>query len=229
LNFAIPASQVRVLLDRAGEPRPLIAAARGAGDDRERYELIGPVRQMTHYSSDAPTGRTRVVFDREGRVVEMQAGMDGASVRYQYDDNGRLKSETHTGGEAPREWVFRPRGSRVVEATEPVTRLTKRVEYDERQRVLSEEVRADGLPMSSVRWTYPPDGWPSRNDGSAPVKEERDALGNPTKRVLADGAEVTYTYHLDARGNWVGREQVRLDPQGGRTELSERRDIDYWE
>jgi YD repeat-containing protein len=229
LNFAIPVAHVRQLLEHATAPRPLIAAARGAWDDRERYELIGPVRRVTRYTGDTPAGKTLIVFDRAGRIIEVQSGHDTDVVQFHYDESGRLTTETRTGESAAEQWVFTPRGPRVLQGTESSSGHIKRIEYDEHGRLLSEEVRSNGQLLSSVRWTYDSFAWPSRADGTAPVKEERDALGNPTTRVFADGTEATYTYHLDARGNWIGREEIRQDPKLGRTVTTERRDIEYWD
>ncbi|MGE0394357.1 MAG: trypsin-like peptidase domain-containing protein, partial [Vicinamibacterales bacterium] len=50
LNFAVPARFVQAMVRRAGPVAPLVAAARGAFDDREREELVGPVRSVVHES-----------------------------------------------------------------------------------------------------------------------------------------------------------------------------------
>lgn len=107
LNFAVPASYVRDLLANRGDVRPLMTASRGVGDDRERHDLIGPVRIATvlpeetlvetlarltsHYSQTMPpvearrraeheamaASRTQLTFDREGRLLEVRRG-DGS-------------------------------------------------------------------------------------------------------------------------------------------------------
>lgn len=232
LNFAVPANYVRALLDRISETQPLIAASRGAGDDRERHELIGPVRSVTKYSNGSFASRTQILFDRNGRLIEVRLGLDDAKTQYQYDDNGRLKAEIHSHGTAPADqWMFTPRGPHVVEATEPTSGHIKRVEYLEDGRLLLEEVRSGPQVLSSVRWTYDPVAWPApAASREAAMKEARDALGNPTRRVLPDGSELIYTYDLDTHGNWVSREVAKQGPNRERTVIStERREIDYWE
>jgi YD repeat-containing protein len=101
-------------------------------------------------------------------------------------------------------------GSRILQGVESTSGHMKRIEYDEHGRLLSEEVRSNGQLLSSVRWKCDSVAWPAPADISSPVKEERDALGNPTSRVFADGTEATYTYHLDPRGN----DRPRGNPPG---------------
>jgi YD repeat-containing protein len=61
------------------------------------------------------------------------------------------------------------------------------------------------------------------------AREEHDALGNPIRRITADGTELTVGYRFDARGNWLSRETTRVDSNGIRHVISlERREIQYW-
>ena len=107
LNFAVPAIHLKRLLDERHEPRPLLLAARGAADDRERHDLVGPVRSVTvtygeslaalierlvaNYADSMPlaaaqqrarqealaSSRTQLRFGRDGQLLEYQAG-DGS-------------------------------------------------------------------------------------------------------------------------------------------------------
>jgi hypothetical protein len=149
LNFAVPAVHVRALIDRAAEPQPLIVTARGAGDDRERHQLYGPVRAVT-ISSSVSDASSRLIFDRAGMLLEREG------------------------------------------------------DYTAVARVLGSEEGARS--------------------------EELDVMGNPTKRILNDGTELTFTYRADARGNWTTREMLRREPGGTELLLStDRRVIEYWD
>lgn len=107
LNFAVPAAYVRELLRSRGEVQPLLAASRGGGGDRERHDLLGPVRVATVFSEEPlvamlarltaeytrtmppaearqraqqdaiAASRTQLIFDRDGRLVETRLG-DGS-------------------------------------------------------------------------------------------------------------------------------------------------------
>jgi len=262
LNFAVPAAHVQELLNEAGEGRPLLVAARGAGDDRERHELIGAVRAVTitsaepfaalrerlatEYAQTMPRqdaqaraerqamldSQTRLMFDREGRLVERVLGDDVTKIRYQYDERGRLRSETHTNGTAvTTTWTFIALGQNTIEAADSPSGRLRRITYLDDGRLLAEETRLGTHVFSIVRWRYDDVSWPSASGiQETPAREEHDALGNPTRRVYTDGSEVLFTHRLDARGNWVTREIVRRDARGDRTFVSiQQREISYWD
>jgi S1-C subfamily serine protease len=101
LNYAIPAPRLSALLRQAGDVQPLIAASRGAGDDRERNDLIGPVRSAI-ISADQDETPTRLIFDREGKLAErtigdaygtadaLVAGCIPAAARDEHDEFGNV-------------------------------------------------------------------------------------------------------------------------------------------
>lgn len=250
LNFAIPAAYVLDLLSSARTARPLIAAGRGAGNDLERHGLIGPVRSATVLASNPSSlsertaignSRTTMLFDREGRLLERTLG-DGVTTRYEYDEHGRLRTEIDTqGDQALKRWDFTAAGANTVEAvTKDSSGATRRrIEYMDDGRLVADETRTAERLVTSTRWAYDGIRWPiqlrihagahaSKTETIAP-REELDALGNPTRRITADGTELTFGYRFDARGNWLSRETTRVDSSGTRNVIShERREIQYW-
>ena len=239
LNFAVPAVHVRDLLARASGPSPLVVAARGAGDDRERNQLIGPVQTATVFGAEAYS-RTILLFDRSGRLVERRLGDNVTRTMYEYDERGRLKRQLEMEGErTSSRWDFAPAGPNAVEGviSDRGTETRRRVEYTGDGRLLSDETNAAGRLVSSLRWSYDGAGWPAPIRSGAPAtsntekasSEERDALGNLVRQVLDDGTELRVGYAFDARGNWLSRETTRVDVSGARTVVSrERREIRYW-
>ncbi|MGE3401872.1 MAG: trypsin-like peptidase domain-containing protein, partial [Vicinamibacterales bacterium] len=169
LSFAIPAGFVADLLARAGGTQPLLVAARGAGDDRERFELIGPVRSAT-LTVDGATAR--LIFDRQGRLVE-RAG-DEVTIQYAYDEQGRVATETHVSGEEVLATVaYRADGPATVVAEAPGGAI-RRLTYDTRHRLVSEEQLVRGVLLQSKQWRHGGRPWPG-----APEGHDVDALGNP--------------------------------------------------
>jgi YD repeat-containing protein len=249
LNFAIPAAYVLDLLSSARTAGPLIAAGRGAGNDLERHELIGPVRSATVFASDPVSSersaignlRTTLLFDREGRLLERTGG-DGITTRYEYDELGRLRTEIDTkGDQALKRWDFTAVGTNAVEAVvkDSTGPTRRRIEYMDDGRVVADETRTAERLVTSTRWTYDSIRWPIRlrvhagahasNTETIAAREEHDAVGNPIRRMAVDGTELTFGYRFDARGNWLSRETTRVDASGTRNVIShERREIQYW-
>ncbi len=245
VNFAVPASRVQDLLDKGGEVRPLLVAARGAGDDRERHELVGPVRLATVDSGAQrdlalrPTSRqtgaagsampVEFLFDRAGHLIEERRGP--AVIQYQYSDSGRVVSERHLAGAVVAEsWTYRASGTTAMVSDEDAAGRSRRVEYLPDGRVVARQHLLRGAVVSSEAWTYDGRAWPSTASAEPATREERDALGNPTLRVLADGTEVRFSYRMDARGNWITREVVRRNALGTLgTPSRELRTIAYWD
>jgi YD repeat-containing protein len=230
LNFAVPAEHVRTLLSQERPVAPLIAAARGAGDDRERHQLVGPVRAVTVVPADPAAGRERLIFDRQGRLVERSTDGEQSHVQYAYDEQGRLKSERKVAGEtAVSEWTFTPVGNSVVEGRDGVSMTVRRIDYDEDGRLLHEVTLAADRPISQVQWRYDGPGWPATSLEETASMDDYDAIGNIVRRVTSDGMELRYTYTFDPRGNWISRDAIRQQ-QGVEVPVgSDRRTIDYWE
>ncbi len=224
VHFAVPAVRVQALLDAAGPVQPLVAVSRGAADDRERNELVGPVRAVTW----SPSG-TQLFFDRAGRIIERDSGAAG-KVRYQYDDEGRLASEIHLEGQTAREtWSYTALGPHIVEASDADSGRVKRVQYDSNGRLQSEEIRLGARTLSAQAWSYPAHAWPATIATTADG-DTLDALGNPLRRILADGSVLSFSYRFDARGNWLRREVVKQDRDGRPMETSfETRTVQYWD
>lgn len=242
VNFAVPASRVQDLLRRTGEVRPLLVAARGAGDDRERHELVGPVRLVTispvavprqtarAARAPVPDARRELVFDRAGRLIEERQGT--LVTQYQYAGNGRLLSERFLdGGVAVETWTYRASGSAAVVSEVDAAGRSRRIEYLPDGRVSVRQQLLGDAVVASVRWTYDERAWPSASGALEPaVREEHDAIGNPTLRVYADGTEIRFTYRTDKRGNWVTRERTRRDALGMvSAPEKELRTIAYWD
>jgi YD repeat-containing protein len=217
LSFAIPSAYVAELVARAGSPRPLVAAARGAGDDRERHQLIGPVRSATTTIG----GETRrLIFDRQGRLLEQTAGE--TTVQYAYDERGRLVSETRLSGEERVDVVTFVEADGSTMVGDNRLGLTRRLTYDDRHRLVAEEQLARGIVVDVARWRYDGAAWPGGDKAS-----DLDALGNPARGVL-DGVPVTFSYRMDSRGNWVERQATSAT--GGSTIVRlDRRRIEYWD
>jgi YD repeat-containing protein len=218
LSFAIPSPYVADLLARAGTPRPLVAAARGAGDDRERHQLIGPVR-----SAAITLGQetTRLIFDRQGRLLEKAAG--DATIQYAYDEHGRLASETHLSGEEPVQVMTYVAADGSTMVGDDRLGLTRRLTYDDRHRLVAEEQLTRGIVVHVARWDYDGPGWPDASGDAVDL----DALGNPARGLL-DGRPVTFSYRMDGRGNWVEREATSTAGNPAPVRVDRRR-IDYWD
>lgn len=214
LSFAIPASVVADLLARASETQPLLVAARGAGDDRERFELIGPVRSAT---VDVGGTTTRLIFDRQGRLLERIEG--DVTIQYAYDEQGRVASETHSSGEEHvANLAYRADGPASVVAEAPGGAI-RRLTYDTRHRLVSEEQLVRGILVQSKQWRHGGRPWPG-----APEGQDVDALGNPLRGVV-DATPVTFEHSMDARGNWVERRALAA----GSVVRVDRRQIAYWD
>jgi len=236
LNFAVPALYLQQLLEGARELRPLIAAARGAANDLERDELIGPVRMVTVFG-DSLLVR---IFDRQGRLIEQTLGDGATRTQYQYDADGHLKTAVDRVSDTTvSEWNFTSVGRTVLEARngDPRSGSVRRLEYSEDGRLMSDETQAAGHILQLSRWTYDGVGWPRSDvtpghapDGATrPAREEHDAIGNVTRRVNTDGTEIRFEYVFDRNANWISREGFHVDTHGVRTVVSsERRDIQYW-
>ena len=198
VNFATRAANVEALLKRQERTQPLIAAARGVGDDRERYQLIGPVRLAVVYatpsSADAEgriangfgaartieatdrlatvaalkQSKTTLIFDRAGRLLEKTLGDDRTITRYEYDADGFL------------------RAIRDFEVDQIVTKwdfvsirsgvmkavaasgATRVIEYSADGRMLSDDIRSS-RQNTRIEWHYDPIKWPEQ--GVAGVSE----------------------------------------------------------
>jgi YD repeat-containing protein len=235
LNFAVPALYVRQLLDGARALRPLIAAARGAANDLERDELIGPVRMVTAFGH-SPLVR---IFDRQGRLIEQTLGDGMTRTQYQYDADGHLTAAVDRVSDTTvSEWNFVPVGRTVFEARhgDSHSGSVRRLEYSNDGRLISDETRTAGRVLQLSRWTYDSVGWPTTDatpdsapEAAAHPQEEHDAIGNVTRRVNSDGTEIRFEYVFDRNANWISREAFRVDAHGVRTVVSsQRRDIQYW-
>jgi YD repeat-containing protein len=242
LGFAVPVRRLSQLLTEAAPIEPLIAASRGAGTALDRFQLIGDVRRLDSRCADATPDSagcavTRV-FDRSGRLIQEQRTA-GTSVRrtdYSYADNGRLaRVQTTTDGGPVQTWEFVGVDAHTIEATASDGAHTsrRRLTYDDRQRLVSDETVQDGALLTSTHWHYDPRMWPVAGTGDAvapPSAENRyDALGNLVREVRADGVVVTHRYSFDQRGNWILREDVLGDdPEHAQVIGREQRRIDYW-
>lgn len=228
LNYAVPVPYIKALLDHRTLAQPLIAAARGAADDLERHELIGPVQTVTIRSGDNVAEDARMTFDQHGHLSQLVAGSE--TIAYRYDDDGRVAEEIHStaDGVARERFLFAPRATNLLEGEDPTTHTVKRIEYGGDGRVEAEDVRLGNGKAAAVKWSYEGPSWPTRSDVERPATEQVDALGNPTKRMFADGREVTYTYHVDAHGNWIARDSLQRDDHGVTVRARETRDIRYW-
>jgi YD repeat-containing protein len=188
---------------------------------------------------------TTLSFDREGRVIEKILGDDLTKMRYEYDDEGRLKTQIDAEGDrSTMQWSFAPVGPLVVEAVTRDSRgaSRRRIAYAEDGRLLSDDTWAAERQVASVRWTYHDVQWPTPvtvpENGLTYVssgqpragQEEHDALGNLIRQKGADGTEVLFDYKFDAQGNWLSRETTRVDSNGARSVIRrERREIHYWD
>jgi YD repeat-containing protein len=236
LNFAVPASYVQHLLDTAADVRPLIAAARGAGDDLERNQLIGPIRMVTVFGDS----RAVLIFDRKGRLIEHTLDDGVTRSQYEYDETGHLKTVVErVNDRIVNEWNFTQVGHNVFEgrSREPRDSSMRRLEYSDEGRLVLDQKRTADAVMTSLRWMYPEAGWPATSitpreisdSGSGPAHEEYDAIGNTTRRRNGDGTETRFEYVFDRRANWTSRETIRVDAKGVPTVVTrERRDIQYW-
>ncbi len=183
-----------------------------------------------------------LIFDRQGRLLEETPGDVATKTQYEYDDAGRLKAAVERDDGDNRViggWRFSALGPGVIGAVGEGRRAgwTRRIEYQDDGRVLSDEVTApDGIVVAAARWMYDEIAWPIRIDRNAapadtapPAREEHDAVGNLVRRVNADGTDLVYEYRFDARGNWISRETTHIEPGGTRTLVRrERRDVQYW-
>ena len=256
INFAAPVRFVRALLASRGAVQPLARMARGAADDRERNELMGPVKLVTTYSPESLTTRrgrlvaeygrtmrpseaerrgdrealleawTRLRFDQIGQLVEKAFADDRTAVRYFYDDNKRLETESGFEGDTLLyTWRFVPVDASRTRATDLHGGGIPELAYDQRGRLVEERAQTGDAPAVIRRWHYEEARWPHLVvDGTPEPVVELDVLGNIIKRVESDGSETTWVYRFDARGNWVNRTTMK----GAQVLMLERRDITYW-
>ena len=229
VGFAARANWVQDLLSHISPTQPLLMAARGTGDDRERHELVGPVRLVTAPRDDGSATPTRRIFSRAGRLLGEDAG--GVVIDYEYWEDGQIKAERHTqGATLVADVRFIPDGQTAMVSVPDSSGTVRRLEYLADGRLAAEQTLVRGRMVASSRWVYE-GAWPRVSNGStAQAREELDALGNPLVRILTDGTRLQYTHVVDAHGNWVSRKIIRVDPQGGQSPaVSQSRHIEYWD
>jgi len=245
LNFAVPAPFVQRLLRAVGPVRPFVTVARGAGDDRERHELIGPVRLVTVTAEvqdativdefvahgGASAGAVRLSFDQLGRLIEREEAAAGTTAYFTHDEQGRVKSEVVRQGNATTgAWDYMDISGRRMRAVDLKNGIARTAEYADDGRLLSEEIRHGGETRLARAWAYGTPGWPGVPASAVSAGDVQvDAFGNVTVHRLASGAELRHRYTFDDHGNWVLRETVR---HAGGQDLPVRRDrrvIEYWE
>jgi YD repeat-containing protein len=245
LGFAVPARRLSDLLSEPSPVEPLLAATRGSGTDRERFQLLGDVRQLAGASCPAAVSQDAsctmtLAFDRNGRLTqeERTEGDTVTRTEYTYGNDGVLRSaRVSAGGAEPQTWDFMPTGPMTIEATrvDGSRTMRRRLTYDEDHRLVSDETLMDGVVVSSTRWTYDAHTWPMPMSGATvPVANRADnrydAVGNPLREVRPDGSIVTHRYTFDGRGNWILREDLLGDDPATAPVMSrETRRIEYWE
>lgn len=243
LNFAIPASALRGLLSGAGPVRPFATVARGAGDDRERHELVGPVRMASvttdqHDAGLSPVsavsgavGTVRLSFDQLGRLIEREDSTNGTVSYLTHGDRGRLKTEVVRQASRPDvTWEFADAGTNRIRAVDVGTGTVRLIEYSEDGRVASEVTRLGVDTLQERQWAYDTPAWPGiARSAVVSGAVQLDALGNPTTERLPGGGELRYRYTFDAYGNWLIREVT--EHVGGQSlpVRVDRRSIEYWD
>lgn len=229
LNFAVPARFLRDLLQRVGPVAPLVVAARGAGDDRERHELVGPVRRLSTEEEASEAGAVRpvhVYFDALGRLAQVEDAVSGATTYYTHAPEGRRLSEVvRHGDRVEASFEFTETGQGRLRAIDQHSGTVRVLEYDADGRLASEESRVGAETVRQRRYDYGSPAWPDAGITGDPRRVRFDAIGNIVQRTLDDGTELRYRYTFDGYGNWVQRETLRAD---GGVVRAERRSIEYW-
>ncbi len=230
LNFAVPVTVLRALRHTKGAVLPLIALARGAFDDREREELVGPVRTARLETTDSarPTSRRAVTlfFDRLGRLTQQEDVTTGSSTYTTYDSEGHLLSEvTRQNGDVIAQYDFVNTGSHRYQARDGASGLVRVLDYDSDGHLVSDEVRRGPTAIRRRTFQYNTRGWPGADAPPRSDDVDFDAVGNIIRLRDASGTETRFTYVTDAHGNWSYRATYR----GDELLRTERRVIEYWD
>lgn len=189
VNFATRAAHVDALLQHQERTQPLIAAARGVGDDRERYQLIGPVRLAVVYatppSADAEgriangfaaaqtteatdrlatvaarkQSKTTLIFDRAGLLLEKTLSDERTITRYEYDADGVLRSISDFDGDQIVTKWDFVGVRSGVMKAVAASGATRVIEYSADGRMLSDDTRSS-RQNTRTEWHYDPITWP---------------------------------------------------------------------
>ncbi len=156
------------------------------------------------------TASVRFEYDDRGRV-KTATGSDGQTADYAYDADGRLEQVGRAGGQVKYEYRGPLVAAVLADAAPP-----RRFEYAAGGRLTEERRGADAVIKYEVTATRDGTAITARGSGATAEVSEYDAHFRPVRQVQPDGTTTTWKYPTD------GTTEITTTPAGGKPSVMRR-------